>query len=304
MLLQVRIPNPAPNRPGIDWDVVFNREVLVTALLKVAVILALALVTYRIVKLLTHRLERDVEEEDPVVKRLREQRAKTLASLLNHVALIVIALVSLLMIINSFGIQIGPLVAAAGVVGLAISFGAQSLVKDVITGTFILLEGQYGIGDVVRIGDTAGMVEKITLRTTILRDLHGVVHIFPNGSIDRVSNLTKTWSRTVLDVGVAYREDVDRVIALLRELGSELHEDAQWRELLVEPPEVLGVEAFADSAVTIRMIAKTIPLKQWEVARELRRRIKKRFDAEGVEIPYPHVTFYWGEGQAPDPAAH
>lgn len=284
-------------------EAVFAWELIVPKVIQIVVIVALALLAFRAVKLLTRRLEREVEEEDVVVKRLREQRARTLGGLLNNVALIVIAAVTLLTVVTTLGIDIGPALATAGVAGLAISFGAQSLVKDIITGAFILVEGQFGIGDVVRIGDVSGMVEKITLRTTILRDVQGVVHIIPNGTIDRVSNLTKTWSRAVLDIGVAYREDVDRVMEVMRGIGREVFEDPAWRELLVEEPEVPGVENLADSAVIIRMIAKTIPLKQWDVARELRRRIKKRFDAEGIEIPFPHLTFYWGEDQVPSTLA-
>jgi moderate conductance mechanosensitive channel len=142
-------------------------------------------------------------------------------------------------------------------------------------------------------------VEKITLRTTVLRDVEGVVHIIPNGEITRVSNLTKAWSRTVLHIGVAYKEDVDHVMDVLRDLLREFHADPEWGGLLLEEPQVPGVEDFADSAVIIRVLAKTLPLKQWDVARELRRRIKKRFDREGIEIPFPHTTFYWGENQAP-----
>jgi small conductance mechanosensitive channel len=180
-----------------------------------------------------------------------------------------------------------------------VSFGAQSLVKDVISGTFILMEGQFGIGDVVRIGDTAGQVEKITLRTTTLRDFEGVVHIIPNGEITKVSNLTKTWSRAVLDIGVSYREDVDRVISVLRRLGAEFLRDPDWGPLVLEEAEVLGVQSLGDSAVVIRLQVRTLPLKQWEVARELRRRVKARFDAEQIQIPFPHVTVYWGDNQMP-----
>jgi moderate conductance mechanosensitive channel len=143
------------------------------------------------------------------------------------------------------------------------------------------------------------MVEKITLRTTILRDVEGRVHIVPNGEITRVTNMTKAWSRAVLHVGVAYREDADRVMDVLRDLLHDFHLDPEWGGLLLEEPVVPGIESFDDSAVTIRIMAKTLPLKQWDVARELRRRIKKRFDAEGIEIPFPHQTFYWGEGQMP-----
>ena len=179
---------------------------------------------------------------------------------------------------------------------LAVSFGAQSLVKDLITGTFILLEGQFGIGDVLRIGDTSGQVERLTLRTTSLRDFEGTVHIIPNGEIKMVSNLTKTWSRAVLDVLVDYGEDVDAVIEDLRLLGDKFHLDPEWGLLLLDEPEVLGVTSLNEIGLQIRLQVKTLPLKQWEVARELRRRIKKRFDQRGIAVPLPpHVTFQSGE---------
>ncbi len=282
-----------------SWRQILAWDRLLPALLKIAIILLLAVLTYRLVTVLIRRfLEREIQTDDPIVKRLRAQRAQTLGSLLGNVAFIVIVTVTILTILGLF-VNIGPLLASVGVLGLAISFGAQSLVKDVITGTFMLLEGQFGIGDVVRISDVSGVVEKITLRTTVLRDLQGVVHIIPNGDITRVSNLTKTWSRAVLDVGIAYKEDVDRVIEILRDVGRELRADPDWGALLLDEPAVLGVENFADSAVIIRMTAKTLPEKQWDTARELRRRIKKRFDQEKIELPFPHLTFYWGQGQAP-----
>ena len=284
-------------REFFEWEVLLPR--LIPAILEVTAVLLVAFAFYRALTIVIRRLiTREIDEEDPVVRRLREQRAHTLASLLGNFALIVVITITVLTVLSLF-MDIGPLLASVGVLGLAISFGAQSLVKDIITGTFMLLEGQFGIGDVVRVSDVSGMVEKITLRTTILRDLHGVVHIIPNGEITRVSNLTKTFSQSVLDIGVAYKEDVDQVIGVLRELASEYHNDTEWRALLVEEPQVLGVQEFGDSAVVIRMVAKTLPLKQWEVARELRRRIKKRFDSDGIEIPFPHLTFYWGEQQAP-----
>jgi small-conductance mechanosensitive channel len=244
----------------------------------------------------------EVEAEDPIVKRLRQQRTQTLGGLLNSVALVVITTFAALTILNTF-VPIGPLLAGVSVIGLAISFGAQSLVKDVITGTFILLEGQFGIGDVIRVGEASGLVEKLTLRTTMLRDGEGVLHIIPNGEIKMVSNLTKTWSRAVVDVGIAYREDVDRVIAVLRDIGKQFQHEDQWAPLLLDPPEVLGVQALAESSVIIRMQVRTLPLKQWEVARELRRRIKKRFDEDGIEIPFPQVVMNWSEvptGAVPD----
>lgn len=302
MIAQVPAQQVADSAQAIArtaWGEIVDWTAYIDDAIQVALIIAVAFIAYRLLRLIIGRLvSRNIEEEDPVVKRLREQRAQTLGSLLTNVALIVVVTITALTVLDTF-LDIGPILASVGVLGLAVSFGAQSLVKDVISGTFMLLEGQFGIGDVVRIGDTSGLVERITLRTTILRDLHGVVHIIPNGTIERVSNLTKTWSRAVLDIGVAYKEDVDGVIAVLRETGEAFHKDEEWGALLVEPPDVLGVEQFADSSVVIRMTAKTLPLKQWEVARELRRRIKKRFDAEGIEIPFPHVSFYWGENQLP-----
>jgi small conductance mechanosensitive channel len=267
-------------------------------LLQAALIAILSFGSYRLVKLLTRRiLEREVVEDDPLIKRSREQRARTLASLLNYIAAVVISVVGLLTILTALGFKMAPILGTVGIAGLAISFGAQSLVKDVINGIFILVEGQFGIGDVIRVGETAGQVERMTLRATVLRDAEGIVHILPNGEITRVSNLTKAWSRNMLDLRVAYKEDIDRVLAVLRQLGEEIANDPAWRHLLIDKPEILGVQNFTESAVIIRMITKTLPLKQWEVGRELRRRIKKRFDEEKIEIPYPHVTLYWGQGQ-------
>jgi small conductance mechanosensitive channel len=285
---------------SVDW-----RNLLQWAdVFRVVAVIVVAILLYRLIRVLIHRLvNRQIDEDDPLVRRLREQRARTLGSLLGSVALVAVVIVTLLTILDILIDNIGPILASFGIIGLAFSFGAQSLVKDVISGTFMLLEGQFGIGDVVRIEGASGMVEKITLRTTVLRDLEGVVHIIPNGSITRVSNLTKAWSRALLDVGIAYRENVDHAIAVLKEVLAEFHADEHWGDALLERPEVLGVQALADSAVVIRCVAKTLPLRQWEVARELRRRIKNRFDRDGIEIPYPHMTFYWGHDQAPAAAA-
>jgi small conductance mechanosensitive channel len=303
-LLQVLSTEQLRTLPQRLWAHV-SSEAVVLGAIRILLIIAAAMIAYRVMKLLIGRLvRRTVDEEDPVVKRLREQRAQTVGGLLGNVTLIAVVTVTLLTLAGEF-MDIGPLLASVGVLGLAVSFGAQSLVKDVISGTFMLMEGQFGVGDVVRVSDVAGAVEKITLRTTILRDIEGIVHIIPNGEITRVSNLTKQFSRAVLDMGVAYKEDVDHVMEVMRAVGRELETDPDFGPLLVDPPEVPGVQAFADSAVVIRMVAKTLPLKQWDVARELRRRLKKRFDAEGIEIPFPHMTFYWGEGQRPPaPSGH
>ena len=278
----------------LDWDTIVPNA------LEVALIVAFVYAAYKATLVILKRIiQREVEEDDPLVKRLRQQRVQTVASMVGNVALVVFIVIGIITSLEAIGVPIGPLLASVGVLGLAVSFGAQSLVKDMISGTFMLLEGQFGIGDVVRIGDVAGAVERITLRTTILRDLHGAVHIIPNGEITRVTNLTKAWSRSVLDIGVGFNEDVDRVITVLQDEAERLHQDPEWGALLLEPPQVLGVDSFTDSAVVIRVTAKTLPEKQWDVGRELRRRIKKRFDAEAISIPYPHVTLYWGQGQQP-----
>lgn len=285
-----------------SWKELFRWEDLVVDflpnLIQAAFVAVLAFGSYRLVKVVTRRtLERDLPEDDPIVKRNREQRARTLASLLNSIAAVIIGIVAFLTILTIMGLKIAPILATAGIAGLAISFGAQSLVKDVINGIFILIEGQFGIGDVIRVGDISGQVEKMTLRATMLRDIEGVAHILPNGEITRVSNLTKAWSRSMLDIRVSYKEDVDHVIAVLRQIGDEIANDPDWGPLIIDHPETLGVQNLAESAVIIRMVTKTLPLKQWEVGRELRRRIKKRFDQEKIEIPFPHMTLYWGEGQ-------
>lgn len=283
-----------------DFDLVqsINWPGLIANTVEILLIALLAFGGYRLLKVLTGRLQREIDEPDLVRKRLREQRAQTVASLLNNVGLITITGIALLMVLAIF-IEIGPLLAGVGVLGLAVSFGAQSLVKDLISGVFMLVEGQFAVGDVVRVKDTAGLVEKITLRTLVLRDINGVVHIIPNGTVDTLSNLTKSWSRAVLEIGVAYKEDVDRVMEVMLEEAIKLSKDPDWEPLIVEEPTIPGVERFDDSAVTIRAMFKTLPLKQWDVARQYRRRIKKRFDDEGIEIPFPHRTLYWGAGENP-----
>ena len=276
-----------------DWNHLSDR------LIQVIIILVSSIIVYQFVKFVVRRvIAQDIEEDDPLVRRLKEQRVKTLGSLFTNVLLVVMVTVTMLTILDVF-INIAPLLASVSVVGLAVSFGAQSLVKDVIAGTFILIEGQFGIGDVVRVGDVSGVVEKITLRTTILRDTHGAVHVVPNGEIKIVSNLTKTWSRAVLDVSISHRQNIDQAEATLARIGNELQADPEWGALLLEQPEVLGVEAITEAGLVVRMTAKTLPLKQWDVARELRRRIHQSFEAEGIEIPFPTVTVYWGEDQMP-----
>jgi small conductance mechanosensitive channel len=284
-----------------EWSERFNWAVFTATGLRVLGALFVSLLAYYALKTILRRIERSLGTTPGVVTP-QEQRTRTLLSLLRSAGLVIIGVMTVFMVLGALGVQLGPLLAGAGVVGLAVSFGAQSLVKDVISGLFMLFENQFGVGDVIRIEGVSGAVEKMTLRVVVLRDVHGVVHIVPNGQITKVSNLTRSWARVVLEVGVAYREDPDRVMNVLRDVGRELFEDPEWKPLLLEAVEVPGIETFGESAVNIRVMVKTLPLKQWDVARELRRRIKLRFDREGIEIPFPHQTVQW-EGAPPAMAA-
>jgi small-conductance mechanosensitive channel len=230
----------------------------------------------------------------------QRRRADTLTHVLRDVARIFIVVVGTMMVLSEIGIDLKPLLAAAGLGGLAIGFGAQSLVKDVISGFFILLEDSIAVGDVVEIAGVSGLVEEVKLRTITLRDVSGSVHVVPNGIVDRVKNMTKGYSYYVFDIGVAYREDVDRVMAVLVDIAAELRSDPLFASDILEPLEMLGVDRFNDSAVVIRCRLKTVPVQQWRIGREMNRRIKKTFDAKGIEIPFPHRTIYWGQpGQVP-----
>jgi moderate conductance mechanosensitive channel len=284
-----------------EWSERFNWAAITATGLKILGSLFVAWLAYYALKVALRRIDRSLGTTPGMITP-QEQRTRTLLSLLRSVGLVIIAVMTLFMVLGSLGVELGPLLAGAGVVGLAVSFGAQSLVKDVISGLFLLFENQFGVGDVIRIEGVSGTVEQMTLRIVVLRDVHGVVHIVPNGQITKVSNLTRSWARVVLEVGVAYKEDPDRVMDVLRDVGRELYEDPAWKPLLLDPVEVPGIETFGESAVNIRVMVKTLPLKQWDVARELRRRIKLRFDREGIEIPFPHQTVQW-EGVPPALAA-
>jgi len=230
------------------------------------------------------------------------KRSETLGSVIRYVLTVVILVVAAMMVLKEFGIDIGPVIAAAGVVGLAVGFGAQNLVQDVISGFFILLEDQIRVGDVVDVAGKTGVVEKVNLRMTILRDLQGSVHFIRNGHIDVVTNMTKEYSFYLFEIGVAYREDIDEVIEVVREIDEELRNDPEYRDDILEPLEVLGLDKFGDSAIVIKARTKTMPIKQWRVGREFNRRMKKKFDEKNIEIPFPHVTLYIGkdkEGKSP-----
>jgi small conductance mechanosensitive channel len=222
-------------------------------------------------------------------------RAMTLWSMLRRLVIVVLTVTALLTVAAIWEIPQGPFLAVGSAVGVAIGFGAQDLVRDVISGFFILAEDQFHIGDVVRVADVAGAVEDIRPRVTVLRDLDGNVHYVPNGQIKVASNLTQRFAQVVVDVGVAYKVDVDRALEVLGAVLDEMQADDRWGPCLIEPPQVLGVDQLADSAVVLRAVVKVEADERWNVRREALRRVKNRFDAEGIEIPYPHLTVYRGD---------
>ncbi len=262
--------------------------------IRVAVVLALAYLVIRVLRSMSPRMVTRISEQGKFTEEQRK-RVDTLSRIMEQTLTILVLVLAGIIVLGQVGINVGPILAGAGVLGLAVGFGAQSLVKDVITGFFILLDNRMNVGDVVQIAGVAGLVESINLRITELRDLEGKVHFIPNGEISVVSNLTKEWARCVLDIGVAYKEDTDHVCEVLKRVGDELFEVPEFREVILEPLEILGVDAFGDSQVTIKVMFKTRPIKQWMVAREFRRRVKMAFDAEGIEMPFPHLTVYMGE---------
>jgi small-conductance mechanosensitive channel len=224
-----------------------------------------------------------------------EKRVNTLLGILTGVGQVIIWLMAIMMLLKELGIDIAPILAGAGIIGLAVGFGAQELVRDFISGFFILLENQIRTGDVAIINGTGGLVERIEMRTVVLRDFSGVVHIFQNGKINTLANMTKEWSAVVLDVGVAYKENPEQVMQIMSSVGDELKKDAEFGPKMIEPIEVFGINEFGNSAVVIRARIKTKPIEQWGIGREYRKRLKNEFDAKGIEIPFPHTTVYWGE---------
>lgn len=240
----------------------------------------------------TNRLDAWARRQGNLAPSEGEKRLRTASNILRYAASLMIVTISAAVLLNEFGINLVPLLAGASFLGLILGLGAQNLVKDYVGGFFLLVENQYAVGDVIEIGNVNGRVERITLRMTQLRDVAGKVHFIPNGDIRLISNLTKEWSRAVLEIGVAYKEDVDRVIALLEDLCEEMGAHDRWGMMLTEPANVMGVQSLGDSAVTIRVALTTLPEMQWDVGREFRRRVKNRFDAEGIEIPFPHRTVY------------
>lgn len=273
---------------------------LLHSLLRVCVILVIAWVllqlSRRLVRLFRDYMGRRTEDGEDL------RRIETLARVFRYIATVIISLVAGMLALSELGISIAPILGAAGVVGIAVGFGAQSLIKDYFTGFFLLLENQIRQGDVVEAGGKAGLVEEVTLRYLRLRDFEGSVHYVPNGLITTVTNKSRGFAQALIEVGVAYRESVDEAFDAMRDVGDAMRADPQFAERILDDLEIVGVENWADSAVTLRCRFKVRPLEQWNVRREFLRRLKMAFEARDIQIPYPHLTLYAGidkQGHAP-----
>jgi small conductance mechanosensitive channel len=278
-------------RDAMNWLVTNAPSILIIVIVLLIALRLLNFSTSRLKKLLVNRAM--AKDDDTGLE--TEKRINTLVGIVSGAGKVIIWLIFFMMVLKKFDVDIAPIIASAGIIGLAVGFGAQELVRDVISGFFILLENQIRAGDVAIINGTGGLVEKIELRTITLRDFSGVVHIFQNGKISTMSNMTKEWSAMVFDMGVAYKEDTDVVAEVMKQVGDELMNDEEFKDKFIEPIEIFGVDKFADSAVIVKARIKTKPIQQWTVGREYRRRLKKAFDEKGIEIPFPHSTIYWGE---------
>lgn len=281
---------------GIHWDL------LIKTGLRVILILLFSWLAIKLLHKLIHRLEvhltqKSREQGEPPSE--SEKRIETIVRLVKQATLLALCVTVGLVLLKEVGVEIGPIIASAGIVGLAVGFGAQNLVRDFISGFFIILENQIRVGDVAIVNGTGGLVEAINFRTVVLRDLGGVVHIFPNGAINTLSNMTNEWSAYIFDLGVAYKEKTDRVVEIITRVAQGMQDDEEYGALILEPPEIFGVDQFADSAVVIKGRIKTKPIRQWQVGREFLRRIKLAFDEHHIEIPFPHRTIYFGEESKP-----
>jgi moderate conductance mechanosensitive channel len=268
---------------------------------RIVLILAVAYIATRILAGSIPRLRRGI------VRRMTrsasnlelEKRAATIGSVLRKTIGVVIWIIAFIMALKEAGFDVAPILAGAGVVGLAVGFGAQNLVRDVISGIFLLLEDQVRVNDVAIVNGTGGLVEQINLRTIVLRGLDGTLYVFPNGSITTLANMTHGFSYYVFDIGVAYKEDTDRVIEVVKGIADRMMQEEAYKADILEPLDVLGVDKFADSSVVVKVRIKTAPIKQWSVGREMNRRIKQEFDRLGIEIPFPHMSLYFGEASKP-----
>lgn len=279
-----------PVNIGLDSGVV--RLWLFASGLRIVAIVIVAWLVLRVALLATGRLSRELSGGEGLDVLERTKRAQTLGRLVHNVLAVLISSIAVLMVLRELGVDVLPMLTGAGIVGVALGFGAQWLVRDVIAGFYLILDNYVRVGDVAAINGVGGVVEAINLRTIVLRDAEGTVHVFQNGAINTLSNRTKDFSYYVIDLNVAYGQDSDRVVALIRRVGEELRADAAYQGSILEPIEIWGVDAFLDTKITIKLRIKTLPQKQWEVGRELRRRLLQAFQREGVSLAAPtlHVV--------------
>jgi small-conductance mechanosensitive channel len=282
---------------GIDW--------FVSKPLTIAVIVVLAFVSVKLLTRAISRFVRGVESaasSNPTSALRVKQRAETIGLVLRSVVRITVVAIAVTMVLGELGISIGPLIAGAGIVGIALGFGAQTIVKDFLSGMFMLIEDQFGVGDVIDVGEASGTVEAVTLRTTRIRSVDGTLWHVPNGTIQRVGNKSQEWSRALIDVEVAYATNIEHAQQIIKRVADDMWQhDADLGRSILEEPEVWGVEHLGASGVVIRLVVKTLPADQWKVMRALRVRIKDAFDGEGIEIPFPQQTIWVREGQSPFP---
>ncbi len=284
-------------------DIVIGKPLVLLGLLLLAY--ALRWVLFRLVNRVVRRAAHSTlpDRMNVATTARRAQRAETIGSLLQSIITGLLVAVFGTMMLSELGVDIAPIIASAGILGIALGFGAQSLVRDYLSGVFMILEDQFGVGDIVDLGEATGTVEAVTMRVTRLRDINGTVWYVPNGSILRVGNQSQNWSQTVLDISVAYHEDLTRVRRVLEEVAHDMWEDDDFRGQVIEEPSVWGVQDLAPDSVTMRVVLKTTPGEQWAVAREMRQRIKARFDHEGIEIPFPQRVV-WQRTAAEKDAEH
>ena len=271
----------------VNWVIGTLPTLVFTIFLFLIVMWLTKILLNRTRKLILKSVQKSVENQLE-----REKRAKTLFGIARGVMIVTLWLVFIMIILKQLGLDIGPILAGAGIVGLAVGFGAQELVRDAISGFFLLLENTIRTGDVAVVNGTGGLVEDINLRTITLRDAAGVVHTFQNGKINSLSNMTKDWSAMVFDIGVAYKENVDQVLEVIKQVGDDIKADEAFGPKMLEPIEIWGLDKFGDNAIVIKARIKTSPIEQWAVGREFNKRLKYAFDKEGIEIPFPNRTIH------------
>lgn len=289
---------------GADFMYIFKTDLpFLRTAIHIVTIIAIAFAAVQILNIMIMKFQKEAAarmiSSDKSSPMEVEKRVSTLGGIFKKIILISALLIAGMMIIDELGFDIKALLTGLGVVGVAIGFGAQNLVRDVISGLFVIFENRIRVGDVAIINGTSGLVEQVNLRTSVLRSFDGTVHVFPNGSITSLSNMTHKFSYYVFNIRVALKEDIDRVISVLQEVGKEAMENEICKEGILEPLEIMGLDSFADSAVIIKARVKTLPIKQWMVGREMNRLIKKSFDEKGIEIPVPHTSIYFGEASKP-----